>query len=46
MAKKTDDGTAEFFDKLIAERGAHGALDFESLAVELKKGCLPAGLRV
>lgn len=38
MAKKDDDGLRrDLLDELIARRGARGALDFESLATELKK---------
>ena len=38
MAKKHDDSISlELLDELIAKRGARGALDFESLAGELKK---------
>ena len=38
MAKKRDDGLRrDLLDELIARRGARGALDFESLATELKK---------
>ncbi len=38
MAKKQDDGLRrDLLDELIARRGARGALDFESLATELKK---------
>ena len=38
MAKKHDDGISrELLDELIAKRGESEALDFESLATELKK---------
>ena len=38
MAKKHDDGISrELLNELIAKRGGRGALDFESLATELKK---------
>ena len=38
MAKKHNDGISrKLLDELIAQRGARGALDFESLAGELKK---------
>ena len=38
MAKKHNDGISrKLLDELIEQRGARGALDFESLATELKK---------
>ena len=45
MARKHDDGISrELLDEPIARRGARGALDFESLATELKKALAdPAG---
>lgn len=46
MAEKHDDGISrELLRELIAKREEQGALDFESLGVELKK-VLPSACRV